>query len=112
MLRNGIKRENIDKINVEYNNNKLKVLNGVSNDNYQPKSVKEINHITHTATSDRKRAPFAMPLKNPYWDENHLWRDANLIYSYKNPDDCLRPPLSKNDKTIRFNSRFEYMHIN
>ncbi|KAK8864910.1 hypothetical protein M9Y10_010437 [Tritrichomonas musculus] len=69
-------------------------------------SLKEINYISHPGFSDINATTFAPQSKKPYWPEN-LWKGGTLIYSYKDPEKCLGPPVFKNDKTIRFNSRFE-----
>ena len=73
---------------------------------YEYESAKETCIITHSAPPDKKRAMFSTPVKNPYWPET-LWKDGTLIYSFNRPDHCLGAPTYRNDRTIRFNSRFE-----
>ncbi|OHT06317.1 Cytosolic carboxypeptidase 2 [Tritrichomonas foetus] len=69
-------------------------------------SVKELRSINHPGISDTSRSTFSYASKKPFWPEV-LWKGGTLVYSMKQPEKCLVPPVLKNDKTIRFNSRFE-----
>ena len=69
-------------------------------------SSKELVSIEHKGCPDESRSMFSCPTKKPFWPET-LWKGGTLVYSMRQPEKCLGPPVIRNDRIIRFNSRFE-----
>ena len=51
-------------------------------------------------------SPASVLAKKPKWPAK-LWKSGTLIYDLHNESKCLGPPESPNDKTLRFDSKFE-----
>ena len=71
-----------------------------------PPSFKHGRTISHPGVPNPQSATFAPIPKRIRWPDD-LWESGTLIYDIQYPQSCLGPPNDRNDKTLRFDSRFE-----
>lgn len=69
-------------------------------------SVKDQRYIMHGGMSPRMRTPLTTPSHRQKWPED-LWTGGSVIYSVHDPDKCLPPKETRNDRVLRFDSQFE-----
>lgn len=78
---------------------------------YSTDSLKESRHFLIEGKPPTSHSPFSILAKKPKWPQN-LWKMGTLVYNLTEPDQCLAPPDSPTDTTLRFDSRFESGNLN
>lgn len=76
--------------------------------NFVPhESIKDVLTIIHKGKPSKEPQLFAKSTTKKLTWPNDLWDSGTLIYNIEDPKINLPPPLSRSDKILRFNSKFE-----
>lgn len=67
---------------------------------------KQNRTISHPGKPNPNPSTFAPIPKHIKWPDE-LWDTGTLIYNMRDVSDCIGPPADENDRTLRFDSKFE-----
>ena len=82
-----------------------------NNELFTSVSSRDTLTMIHKGDKIIEKSSFANISKKPDWPKD-LWNSGELIYSLKQKEKCLLPCISKEDTTLRFDSRFESGNLN
>ena len=71
-----------------------------------PDELKGSCHFIIRGEPPKQHSTFSTLIADPVWPED-LWTSGTLVYDIRHEEKCLGPPESRDDRTLRFDAKFE-----